>query len=113
MLDIDGINNLDAFIIDNIDKNLMLFFGAKRCSPCNKLKDRLINEANQFYNLLIVYIDIDNPNNDEISDYYNIKMIPSQIFIKIINDEVVIINRVDGYDWIKLITIYNQVTCIN
>jgi hypothetical protein len=110
MISILGIEQLDEFIINNSDKILLLYFGAKRCSPCNILKERIINESNnEMPKLLVGYIDVDIPENDEIADTYNVKMLPTQIFVKLKKDKVKIINRIDGYDWIKLVMLYNEI----
>jgi len=110
MISILGIEQLDEFIINNTDKILLLYFGAKRCSPCNILKDRILKESEtEMPNLLVSYIDVDIPENDEIADMYDVKMLPTQIFVKLKKDKVKIIDRIDGYDWIKLVMLYNKI----
>jgi thioredoxin-like negative regulator of GroEL len=110
MISILGIEQLDEFIINNTDKILLLYFGADRCRPCNILKERIENESkNEMPKLLVCYIDVDLKDNDEIADMYDIKMLPTQIFVKLRKDNVKIVDRIDGYDWTKLIMIYNKI----
>jgi thioredoxin-related protein len=110
MISILGIDQLDEFIINNNDKVLLLYFGAERCSPCNILKNRILKEStSEMPNLLISYIDVDLLENDKLCDIYDIRILPTQIFITLKDDEVKIIDRIDGYDWIKLIMIYNKI----
>lgn len=110
MISILGIEQLDEFIINNTDKILLLYFGAKRCSPCNILKDRILKESKtEMPNLLVSYIDVDISENDEIADMYDVKMLPTQIFVKLKKEKVKIIDRIDGYDWIKLVMLYNKI----
>ena len=111
MKSIIGVEQLDNFIIDNNNDNiLLLYFGANRCSPCNLLKDRLNNECSkEMPKLLVGYIDVDLDENDEINNLYDIKMLPTQIFVKLKKDNVKIIDKIDGYDWIKLTMSYNKI----
>ena len=110
MISILGIDELDEFIINNPDKILLLYFGAKRCSPCNILKDRINKESEtEMPNLLISYIDVDLSENDEIADMYDVKMLPTQIFVKLKKDKVKVIDKIDGYDWTKLVMVYNKI----
>ena len=110
MIDINGIDELDEFIINNNDKIIMLYFGASWCDPCNKLKDKLLDN-NEMPNIVICYLDIDLEKNNEICEDYNIKMLPSQIFVKLNKkkSKVKVIGRVDGYDWIKLLMTYKNI----
>lgn len=110
MISILGIEQLDEFIINNTDKILLLYFGAKRCSPCNILKDRIIKDSStEMPNLLVAYIDVDVEENNEIADMYDINILPTQIFIKLKKDKVKTISRIEGYDWIKLLMSYNEI----
>jgi thiol-disulfide isomerase/thioredoxin len=112
MISILGIDQLDEFIINNTDKILLLYFGANRCKPCNILKEKINKEsATEMPNLLVCYIDVDLKENYEIIDIYEIKILPTQIFVKLKNDKVnvKIIDRIYGYDWIKLILLYNKI----
>ena len=59
--------------------------------------------------LLVCYVDVDIQDNDEIADMYDVKMLPTQVFVKLKKDKVKIIDRIDGYDWIKLLMSYNQI----
>ena len=116
MISILGIEQLDEFIINNTDKILLLYFGANRCKPCNMLKEKINKESEtEMPNLLVCYIDVDLKENDEIIDIYQINILPTQIFVKLKNDKinVKIIDRIDGYDWIKLILLYNKIKKID
>lgn len=107
---INSLDELDNFIIDNQDNLILLYFGAIWCGPCAKLKKRLdSDEINQeMPNMVVCYIDIDIESNAEICEYYNITILPTQIFIKLNDETVNVLNRVDGYDWIKLVMLYNE-----
>jgi thiol-disulfide isomerase/thioredoxin len=115
MIVIDGLDELDNFILDNDNKTIMLYFGAVWCGPCNKLKDRIDNDETKLEmpNLVVGYIDIDNDNNANICTNYKVKLLPTIVFIKLENFEVKIIDRVDGYDWIKIVMTYNKINIEN
>ena len=107
---IEGLDKLDEFIINKTDKILLLYFGASRCEPCNILKEKILHESNtEMPKLSVCYIDVDNDENDNIADIYDVKMLPTQIFVKLKKDMIKIIDRIDGYDWIKLIMTYNKI----
>ena len=107
---INSLYELDDFIIDNHDNLILLYFGATWCEPCAKLKKRLdSDEINQTMpNIVVCYINIDIESNAEICEHYNITILPTQIFIKLNDETVNVLNRVDGYDWIKLVMLYNE-----
>ena len=98
MIEIIGIEDLNNYILENEDSYVIIYFGADWCGPCKKLKDK-ISDYNKKLN--ICYIDIDNEENKEITEIYEIKFLPTQIFIKLKNNKVKILNRIDGYDWSK------------
>jgi thioredoxin-related protein len=111
MKSIIGIDQLDEFIINNNNNNiLLLYFGTNRCSPCNILKERIIKESSsEMPKLSVCYIDIDLKENGELIDIYCIKVLPTQIFVKLKEDKVIIISEVVGYDWIKLLMTYKDI----
>ena len=59
--------------------------------------------------LSVVYIDIDNDDNNEISDTYKVKGLPTQIFVKLDENEIVIIKTIIGYDWINFRLTYSDI----
>ena len=107
MIKINSITELDEFILNNQNKIIMLYFGALWCGPCKKLKEKLNNEINM-PKLVYCYIDVDIETNLEISKIYNISVLPTTIFVKLDNLSVKIIDRIDGYDYTKLLFIYNS-----
>ena len=112
MIVISGFDELNETIIENQNKCIVLCFGASSCSPCNKLKKRLEDEETitQCKDLFCISIDVNDPNNQEICDIYNVKIIPTTIIIKLDKDTTQLINRVDGYDWTKFVMNYNDYT---
>jgi thiol-disulfide isomerase/thioredoxin len=112
MININSLEDLDNFIINNQDKIVMLYFGAIWCQPCKKLKTRLESDETEreMPNLSYCYIDIDNEENNEICKMYKVKLLPTLVFIKLDKDLMIkILGRVDGYDWIKIVMTYNEI----
>lgn len=112
MLNINGINELDDFIIENIqqDKIVMLYFGAEWCGPCGQLKKKLSNNETKqnMPNLVVAHIDIDEPENDSLVKRYKINSLPTQIFITVQSNKVVELARIEGFDYIKLQMEYDK-----
>ena len=111
MHNINNIEELDNFIIDNKSNVILLYFGATWCGPCKKLKEKLCEkECLEKMSLMkVCYIDTDE--NEELSTMYKIKSLPTQIFIKLDNDKVKIVSKIEGYDYTKLLLDYDN--CIS
>lgn len=111
MITIVGKDNLEDFIWESHKENkiTVIYFGAIWCGPCQLLKDKLnSNEAKlEMPNLSICYIDIDEEENEELSEQYKVKSLPLQIFIKLEGNKIVEIRKILGYDWINLLMTYN------
>jgi thiol-disulfide isomerase/thioredoxin len=109
-----GINELNLEIQNNLDKMILLIFTASWCGPCKKLKSVLFSEDNSCiskqYNdsLIILYIDVDEDKNAELSDIYKVSGMPTQVLIKSICDtenktiRIEKVSEIIGYDIIKL-----------
>ncbi len=112
MQEIQGFKELDKFIIDNTnDKNvLILYFGAPWCGPCKQLKARLAEPETQkiMPNLVVGHIDVDDEKNDKLVKSYNISSLPTQLFIKLDENNVVIVSSILGYDFTKLKLEYDR-----
>ena len=115
---ISGIDELDSILQKNINKTIMLMFTASWCGPCKKLKSQLYsidddkNECGicvEFKDkLLVVYIDVDDENNGELTDIYNVTAMPTQVLLQSDfneKDNTIKINKIDeivGCDIISL-----------
>jgi thiol-disulfide isomerase/thioredoxin len=107
--EIIGQENLDEFIWQNkSNKMIVLYFSAPWCGPCQVLKQKIIDNIITMSELVVCYIDIDNPENDELCEMYKVTLLPTQIFIKLNNIKIKVIDRIDGYDWTKFLLIYDQ-----
>ena len=109
MITIRGFKELNNAILKYKNKVLFLYFGSKDCNPCITLKNKINDNASELPELFLIYIDVDDPLNKDICQNYNIKLIPMQIFITLNNNQIDIIDTIEGYDWIGLLFKYNKI----
>jgi thiol-disulfide isomerase/thioredoxin len=114
-----NIQELDKLVSITKDTYYLIFFGAKWCSPCQNIKPR-INDMSCNYNIVFLYVDIDNDDSNntiKISDYFNIKRLPTFILIKskqanlpsAKNISSIILKRIEGPDLSCLIHLLNNI----
>ena len=104
---ISGLEELNSVLQHNINKTIMLMFTASWCGPCKRLKEHLYttqklnwpddNESSEIKesgicvdyqnDLLVVYIDVDDENNEELSSMYDVSSMPTQILIQMEHDK--------------------------
>ena len=111
MIQINGVDELDEFILNNIDNSVVvLYFGATWCQPCKLLKIRLeeSDTKNMMPKLAVCYLDVDNDANGKLCEQYNAESLPTQIFIKLENDQVVEVGRIEGYNFNSLKSEYDK-----
>jgi len=115
---IKGIEELNSEIQKHYQKNIMLVFTASWCGPCQKLKKDLISinsdgsksgiQIKYQDKLIILYIDVDEEENEELMEIYQVPGMPTQVIIKpefnIETNKINIdkISQIVGYDMIKL-----------
>ena len=85
--DIKWSNNITSSqeLTNNSGKNTLLFFTGKWCSPC-KIMEREVfadDEVERIINTQVtpVMIDIDNPNTNEIVNFYKVSATPTTIIL--------------------------------
>ena len=112
MITINGIEELEDFIWESYENKrvTVIYFGAVWCGPCEKLKERLNSDEakEEMTNLSVCYVDIDEEDNEEINIKYEVKSLPTQIFISLQGDQIVEDKRIIGYDWINFLTTYHR-----
>lgn len=115
MKNICGIKELDQFIVESVtnDKTMLLYFGATWCGPCKQLKDRLNNKetSSMMPQLVVSHLDVDDTDNEELCKRYKVNVLPTQIFVKLNNNKVTEVSRIEGYDFTKLKMEYDK--CVN
>ena len=106
MKEIAGVEQLDEFIIENIQLGsvIVLYFGATWCGPCKQLKKKLgESDTNKIMPKLAVgYLDVDGESNRVLIDRYKVESLPTQVFVKLDKNKVVPVSRIEGYDFTKL-----------
>lgn len=106
MKEIFGVEELDEFILKNIEKGavICLYFGATWCGPCKQLKKRLgESETTKIMPKLVVsYLDVDDESNSALVYRYKIESLPTLVFVKLNKNKVIPVSRIEGYDFTKL-----------
>lgn len=112
MIEIIGKDNLENFIWEANQKKkiIVLYFGAEWCGPCKELKRRLESDEakEEMPDLQLGYIDIDKDENNKISNMYKVKALPTQIFVLLVETQIVEVKRIIGLDWTKFLMNYNE-----
>jgi thiol:disulfide interchange protein len=112
MIQINGVDELDDFILNNIDNSVVvLYFGANWCQPCKLLKSKLEEEdtKSMMPRLAVCYLDVDLPENEKLCEQYNAESLPTQVFIKLDEeDRVEEVSRIEGFNFNKLKTQYDN-----
>ena len=111
MIQINGVDELDDFILDNIEeKVVVLYFGATWCQPCKLLKSRLEDDDTKqmMPKIAVCYLDVDDESNEKLCEQYKAESLPTQVFIKLENDQVVEVGRVEGYNFNSLKAEYDK-----
>lgn len=111
IIDINGKEQLEELIWENNKKIIVLYFGAKWCGPCQKLKEKLnTDEAVELMpDLIIGHLDIDLEENQILSEMYEISSIPVQIFVSLKGTQIIEKKRIIGYDWTNFVMTYNSI----
>jgi len=102
--------DLDTIVLENKDKLLLLYFGASWCGPCKFLKKNLTDDKlmSNYNKMVSVYIDVDNDNFSDLCKTYNIASLPTQIITILKNDQLLNIHKLEGFNWEKLISMYED-----
>lgn len=110
MKEINGINELNDFIIENQSNVTMMYFGAEWCGPCKKLKEKLkeLDTILSMPKLVVGHMDVDEEENEKLLKKYKVESLPTQIFIKLVDNKVTELSRIEGYDYTKLKMEYNK-----
>jgi thioredoxin 1 len=100
---INGREELIRKITENYDNKIVFMFTAKWCGPCKSIKNILEGKwSNNYKDVGIIYIDIDNKKNVDIVDEFGIESIPTFIVNKIVDGNLTKLHTLCGAD-IKLL----------
>lgn len=113
MIEVIGIEQLEDFIWEGHEnkKIIVVYFGAPWCGPCQTLKERINSDETKedMPELSMCYINIDDEDNQVIQEKYNVKSLPTQIFVSLEEDQINEIKRIVGYDWINFLQTYHLI----
>ncbi len=82
ILEINSLEKLSKIITNKEfeDNLIIIYFWAKWCKPCMKLKPEFYKLSNEYQNIIFLSIDVDD--NDNIANMYSCSGIPYHVFIK-------------------------------
>lgn len=95
-------------IKNSSDKNMLLFFTGKWCSPCRVMKREVFadQEVEKIVNskVLPIMVDIDNPNTKEIVNKYKVGTTPVTIFINSNGDVLdYAVGKIDKKEFLEML----------
>ena len=109
MIDVNGYDELNELIWNNKEKIVLLYFGASWCGPCQQLKEKINQEKEELKDMIVLHLDCDAEDNEDIVKDWDISSLPTQIFVHLEGENVVKDDRIEGYDWIKLKMVYQEI----
>ena len=111
MIEIKGYSQLNKILWEqkDSDKVMMLYFSTSWCGPCKKLKERIEEEHHKIELVEVLLIDCDIEENEEILEDWKIDCLPTQIFVHLEDKNVIKDDRIEGFDWIKLVMSYQKI----
>ena len=113
MIEITGKEQLEEFIWENFNKNkiVVIYFGADWCGPCQTLKKKIASEEtiNDMPDLIVGHLDIDDAKNEEVSERFSIKSLPTQIFVSLKGTQIVELKKIIGLDWSNFKMTYTEI----
>jgi thiol-disulfide isomerase/thioredoxin len=59
------------------DNLVVLMFTAHWCGPCSSMKEHINSQLTNYGNCLMVYIDVDETENEDLCNKYNIESLPT------------------------------------
>ena len=118
--EITSIRDLDKLFSLSIGTFYIIKFGSSWCGPCQQIKERYNNLCQDYNNMVFLNIDTDNDNSDNViklSEYFNIKNLPTFLVIKSLGnlpsnkDDVknIILHQTEGIDLSSLIYFLNNI----
>ena len=113
MIDIVGKEQLEEFIWENVNnkKVVVIYFGADWCGPCQVLKKKIASDdaKEAMPELIVGHLDIDNEQNESISEKFSVKSLPTQIFVNLKGTQIIEVKRIMGLDWTTFISTYGDI----
>ena len=114
-----GIKELNSLIQENHDMFFLMIFTASWCGPCQRLKSELFKKddgiiENYKDKLIVLYIDVDEEENEELMNIYKVNAMPTQVLIKANYDQKNNSLKIDkkaeitGCDLLKLKDVLNK-----
>ena len=115
---ITSIQDLDRIFSFSKGTFYVIKFSAEWCKPCQELKERYNQLAQNYQNIVFVDIDIDNDDSDntiKISEYFKVSNLPTILVVKSEgtlpssqNVDNIVINKSEGKDLSALIYFLNN-----
>lgn len=94
---VNGKKELMEIITKNYDNMIVFMFTAKWCGPCKKMKNVLEGEwYKKNPTKTIIYIDIDDIENEDIICDFDIEVVPTFVINRIHNGKLVKLNTFNG-----------------
>ena len=113
MIEITGKEQLEEFIWENFNNNkiVVIYFGADWCGPCQALKKKIAsNEAlSEMPDLIVGHLDIDDSKNEDVSERFSVKSLPTQIFVSLKGSQIIELKRIIGFDWSNFKMTYAEI----
>jgi len=109
MIEALGYDEVDKIIWENKDKIIILYFGASWCGPCQMLKEKIDDEKDKLTNTIVIHIDCDEQENEDLVNDWEVKALPTQIFVHLEDTKVIKDDKIEGFDWIKFLMSHQKI----